>query len=136
MPAASLTSAVILTLPSVKACTSAPVNVTLHAPPVIIVAVLAAPPVTDTDTICPSAPFDVPMMMTSESSSVPLILSSPATVLKASVGAVVSTVTVFVDTALRLPAASTVYTLYAPSTKPVAAKLVSVSAAVMVTLLY
>ena len=86
LPAASLTSAVMLTLPSVKACASTLVNVTLQAPPVAIAAVLAVPPATDTDTVCPSAPFDVPLMVIFESSSVPLILSSTATVLIANVG--------------------------------------------------
>ena len=51
-------------------------------------------------------------------------------------GAVVSIVTEFVDAALKLPAASTVYALYVPSTKPVADRLVFVFVAAIVTPLY
>ena len=51
-------------------------------------------------------------------------------------GAVVSTVTAFVDAALKLPAASTVYTLYVPSSKPDADKLVLVFAEAIEALLY
>ena len=50
----------------------------------------------------------------------------------ATVGAV-STVTLFVDAADRLPAASSVYALYVPSSKPVAARLVDMPATSIAT---
>jgi hypothetical protein len=71
LPAASETLAVMETLPSVSALTWAELSETVQAPPEAIVPLVVLPP-TLTLALRPSAPVEVPAMVSHASSSVSL----------------------------------------------------------------
>ncbi len=69
LPAVSLTLAVMLTVPSVRVLTWAEESVMDQAPPVAMVAVCPVIEPTTTVTVRPSAPEEVPEMISEDSSS-------------------------------------------------------------------
>jgi hypothetical protein len=91
LPAVSLTLAVILTVPSVRVLSWAEVRVMDQAPPAAMVAVCPVIEPTATVTVRPSAPEEVPEIVSEDSSSTLLTkLSVEIGVVIARVGAVMS----------------------------------------------